>query len=80
MAIDVIDVVLMLAPLWGGHAGTQGFPTVFGGPQEAAWWHVCSAWILQYLAGNLIAHRLIWMGSGCGNVVGFVVKCIESQN
>ena len=59
MAIDVIDVVLMLAPLWGGHAETQGFSTVFGGPQEAAWWHVCSAWILTDLAGNLIAHRLI---------------------
>ena len=58
-AIDVIDVVLMLAPLLGGHAETQGFPTVFGSPQEAACWHVCSAWFLTYLAGGLIAHRLI---------------------
>ena len=60
MAIDDGDVVLMTAPLLGGHAETQGFSTVFGGPQEAAWWHVCSARILVYLAGNLIAHRLIY--------------------
>ena len=65
-----------MPPLLGGHAETQGFSTVFGGPQEAAWWHVCIAWILQYLAGNLIARRLIWVGLGCGNGVGFVVKCI----
>ena len=59
MAIDDGDVVLMTAPLLGGHAETQGFSTVFGGPQEAAWWHACSAWILTDLAGNLIAHCLI---------------------
>ena len=29
---------------FGGHAETQGFPMVFGGSQEAACRHVCSAW------------------------------------
>ena len=79
LAIDVIDVVLMLAPLLEGHAETHGFSTVFGGPQEAACWHVCSAWGIRDLAGNLIAHRLIWAllveqpGEAGGIMTGFRV-------
>ncbi len=41
---------------------------VFGGSQEAACWHVCSAWQLPYLACKLIVRGVIYMSIGAGVV------------
>ena len=45
--------------IFGGHAETQGIPMVFGGSQEAACLHVCSAWDAPYLAHSLIERGVI---------------------
>ena len=35
------------------------FSIVFGAPLEAACWQVCSACLTSYLAGKLIAQRVV---------------------